>query len=226
MALVLNSAQFAAYHQHLVDRFRPAVLRGVHAGAQRAIGYLVARTRTAPPANPAGKGSGGAVDTGAFVRGWRVLRNADGATLVNATAHGPFVEHGRRPGSMMPPRDPLIAWIKRKLLAKPKAPRKKSKPRTKSDAERMRSDQERTQRAVRAIANGPRESKAKKPGRAKLGPSADEQAARLYFPIARAIARRGLKGRKILDADEPRAEILRMVEREVVAELNRAMKNL
>ncbi len=169
MALVLNSKQFAIYHQHLVDRFRPAVIRGVHSGAARAIGYLVDRTRTARPANPGGIGSGGAVNTGEFMRGWRVLRASDGATILNTKAHSPIVEHGRRAGSKFPPRAPLVAWIRRRL--------------------RM----------------------------------TEEQAQRMYYPIAKEIARRGLIGRKILDADEARHEIMRLVELEVVAELNRAM---
>lgn len=172
MALVLNSRQFALYHQHLVERFRPAVLSGVHSGAQRAIPYLVQRTRLAAPANPGGVGSGGAVNTGAFIRGWRVLRNDDGATITNQAAHAPHVEAGRRPGGKFPPRSALVPWIMR-----------------------------------------------------RLGNSADE-ANRLYYPIAKAISKRGLIGRRILSADEASREILRLVEAEVVAELNRAMKKL
>jgi hypothetical protein len=223
MALVLNSKQFALYHQRLVERFQPTVLRGVHAGAQRAVAYLVERTRLARPANPSGIGSGGAVDTGAFIRGWRVLKNADGATIVNAVPHAPVVNYGRRPGSKMPPRAPLIAWIKRRLLTKSPTKRSPSKPRTKSDAVRERADEARREHGI----NGrPKRPKRPEDRRVKRPSSLDLQAARLYWPIAKAIARRGLLEREILTAYEARQTILALVEREVISELNREMRKL
>lgn len=169
MAVILDSRQFYRFHQNLVERFKPAVLRGVHSGAQRAIPYLVNRTRLAPPANPAGIGTGGAVNTGAFIRGWRVLRTPDGAEILNAAAHAPIVEHGRRPGGKMPPRTAVVPWLIR-----------------------------------------------------RLGMS-QAQAERLYWPVAKAIQKRGLLGRKISTADEAQREIMRLVEAEVIAELNREM---
>lgn len=183
MALVLDSKQFAAYHARLAEQFRPTVLRGVRAGAARAVGYLVERTRTAPPANPAGIGSGGAVNTGNLARRWRKVDLPDGAALTNDAPYSPVVDGGRRAGSKFPPKAALIAWIMRKLLTSP----------------------------------------AKGKGKRKGGTSASrlQQAARLYYPIARAIARRGLIARRIVSAPEAQTEIMRMVTMEVGAELAR-----
>lgn len=239
MALVLNAKQFAEYHRRLADKFRPTVLRGVRAGAARAVGYLVARTREAPPANPAGKGSGGAVNTGAFVRRWRAIPLPDGAALVNDSPYGPIIEDGRRRGSKFPPRDALIAWIRRKLLAQPK--RRRFGPGESREARRDRTEKKRLESRIRQFGRedprqGPRKPekfgpqrrsrpnpKAKPKERSRRAASLDTQAARLYFPIARAISRRGLLGRKILTAPTAKEEILRMVTREVAAEINREM---
>lgn len=204
MAMVLNSKEFALYHRKLAERFRPAVLRGVNSGAARAVSYLVERTRAAPPANPSGIGSGGAVDTGAFIRSWRAVPMPDGASLVNTSGYSPIIEDGRRARSKFPPRAALIAWIRRKLSPSPR-PRKTSSNKRDSFDDRVK------ERAREA-----KESKRKR--RYSMS-----EAERLYFPIARAIARRGLKGRKILNADEARTWILELVRREVAAELNREM---
>lgn len=189
MALVLNSREFAAYHQRLAAQFRPAVLRGVHSGAARAVGYLVQRTRAAPPANPGGVGTGGAVNTGAFVRRWKAIRLPDGAELVNDSPYAgivdPDAQYGRRPGSKFPPKADLIAWIKRRLLTTSK--------------------------------------RSKGGGRRRSGPSADQLAARLYFPVARAIARRGLLGRKILHDPQAKRDIIDFVRADVRRELQREL---
>lgn len=230
MALVLNSAQFANFHKRLAERFKPAVMRGVRSGAARAIPYLVQRTRTAPPANPGGVGSGGAVDTGALVQSWRVIAAPDGASIVNMAAHGANVEYGRKSGSKFPPRAPLIAWIKRKLLAKPKVKKRRFGPRNTKEQDREIADRRRLENAIRRVGAkdpqyGPRRPKPdgrrKGDGRGKRTISADDQAARLYFPIARAIARRGLIARKLLTAPEAGEEILKLVTWEVTNELNR-----
>jgi hypothetical protein len=226
MALVLNSKQFAEYHQRLADQFIPTVHRGVRAGAARAVGYLVERTRTAPPANPGGIGTGGAVNTGAYVRRWRSVPLPNGAELINDSPYAPVIEYGRRPGRF-PPKGPLIAWIKRRLLTRPKKPRRRG-----TGASREVRDQERARKQLEAGIRrtgerdrkyGPRRRPAPAPkrrgGKRKL--TADDQAARLYFPIARAIARRGLIGRRIATAPDAQAWILELVRREVAEELVR-----
>ena len=203
MPLILNSKEFARYHARLAERFRPAVMRGVMSGAQRAVAYLVERTRAAPPANPSGIGTGGAVDTGNLVRSWKAVQMPDGATLVNVAGYSPIVEDGRRAGSKMPPRAALVAWIRRKIRASP--------PTRKASSKRDSFDERVKERA--------REAKAAKSKRRLSQDAADA----LYFPIARAIARRGLRARRILNADEARRWILELVTREVANELNREM---
>lgn len=230
MALVLDSKQFAAYHQRLADQFRPTVLRGVRAGAARAVGYLVERTRTAPPANPAGIGTGGAVNTGNLARRWRKIDLPDGAALVNDAPYSPVVDGGRRPGRF-PPKAALIAWIKRRLLTKPKTKKRKFGPRDSREAARAKAEKSQLDARIRRFGGkdpqyGPRRPpKERKPPRRGTGRrrtySLDEQAARLYFPIARAIARRGLLPRRIMSAPEAKTEIMRMVTQEVGAELAR-----
>lgn len=229
--MVLDAAQFARYHERLAQNFRPAVLRGMRAGAARAIDLLVSRTRNAPAANPAGKGTGGAVNTGNFARRWRRIPMSNGVALVNDAPYGPIVDGGRRPGKF-PPRDPLIAWIKRKLLTKPKVKKRRFGPRPTDDERRKAAEKKRLDAAIRRVIRGGDGGKRKgppparpEPDRRRRGrtPSIDDQAARLYFPIARAIARRGLIARKILSAPEAQREILDMVTRGVVDELAREM---
>jgi hypothetical protein len=232
MALVLSSREFAAYHKRLADQLRPTILRGVHSGAARAVGYLVQRTRAAPPANPAGVGSGGAVNTGAFIRRWKSVRLPDGAELVNDSPHAgivdPDAQYGRRPGSKFPPRDALIAWIKRRLLARPPQKRRRFAPRTGPDKERADAQKARDKR-VRDFLRNHEPPKERKPaggaggGKRRGGPSADQLAARLYFPIARAIARRGLLGRRILHDPEAKRAILDYVRADVRRELEKEL---
>lgn len=117
--LKLNAAQFALYHRKLAKEFRPTIMRGVMSGAQRSIAYLVDRTRKAPPANPAGIGEGGAVNTGAFIKSWTVRPLPDGAALMNTRGYSPIVEHGRQAGSRLPPKRAIVPWLIRRLKLKP-----------------------------------------------------------------------------------------------------------
>lgn len=227
MALVLNSKQFAAYHSRLAEQFRPTIMRGVRAGAARAIPYLVDRTRTAPPANPGGVGTGGAVNTGAFARSWRAIPLPDGAALTNSSSYAPVIEYGRRPGTF-PPKAPLIEWIKRRLLTKPKT-KKRRGPRESAESSHAKAEQRRLEAAIKRVgAHDPKYGPRRRPPDARKAKgrriaSLDDQAARLYFPIARAIARRGLIGRKIITAQVAQDAIIDIVQREVAAELGREM---
>lgn len=230
MALVLSSKEFAAYHKRLADQLRPTIVRGIHSGAARAVGYLVQRTRAAPPANPAGIGTGGAVNTGGFLRRWKSVRLPDGAELVNDSPYAgnvdPDAQYGRRPGSKFPPKDALIAWIKRRLLMRPPAKRKKpGGPRTPSDSDRAAADRDRAQKAARDFVRDRPEGRrpAAGGGGRRIGPSQDQLAARLYFPIARAIARRGLLGRRILHDPEAKRAILDFVRIDVRRELEKEL---
>lgn len=168
--LRMNAKEFARYHRRLADNLKPTLLRGVRSGAARAISYLADQTRKAPPANPAGIGKGGAVNTGEFLRGWRSLPLPDGAVIKNITAHAPVVDGGRRAGSKFPPRWALIPWIMRRL------------------------------------------------GKSK------EEAERLYYPFARAIARRGLIARQILSGDMSQRYIANLVRQEILHEIDRELE--
>lgn len=113
--LRMNAQEFARYHRRLAEQFKPTLLKGIRSGAQRAIAYLQTQTRLAPPANPKGIGTGGAVNTGRFLGGWRSKAIPEGAVITNDRPYGPIVERGRRQGAKMPPAADIIAWIQRRL---------------------------------------------------------------------------------------------------------------
>jgi len=166
--LRMDARQFARYQHRLAKNFRRVLLRGVHAGAQRAVAYMVERTRTAPPANPGGVGEGGAVNTGDFVRRWRMRALPDGAVVTNDDPKGPHIEHGRRPGKM-PPIAAIAAWAFR-----------------------------------------------------RLGLSVEE-AKRAAYPMALAIARRGLLPRQIMTSQDAQDRILYLVREEMIHEIDREL---
>ncbi len=140
-----------------------AMKRGVLSGALRSLSHLQTMTRLAAPANPSGKGVGGAVNIGTFLQGWKATKSDDGADIYNTAPHAPIVEEGRRAGAKMPPQEPIARWVMRRLGV------------SRSDAQG------------------------------------------LAFVIARAIARRGLRARKILEGSTD--EIARMVREEIDREL-------
>lgn len=113
--LRMDARQFASYHKRLAQQFKPAVMRGVRAGAARCVTYLVEQTRGAASANPAGKGTGGAVNSGSFLRLWRSFPLPDGALVTNTSPYGPIIEYGRRPGAKMPPLLAIGLWLQRRL---------------------------------------------------------------------------------------------------------------
>lgn len=148
----LDWSELGGAYLKLGSRLKDAVMRGAARGAMRAVKTLQQATSHAPPANPNGIGSGGAVNTGFFKKAWKWEAVADGARVYNDAAYAGIVEGGRRAGSRFPPLETIEVWARRRLgLSKKEA----------------------------------------------------KQAA---FPIARAIARRGLKGRKILSASSPKIE--------------------
>lgn len=134
---------YPAYLQRLGSRFIPAARRGVLHGAMRAIPTLHRATSKAPPANPGMVGTGGAVNTGRYLRSWFAEATQEGAVLYNSAPYSPIIEHGRRRGKFPPVRE-LELWVIRRLGVKP------------------------------------------------------DEAKGVAFVIARAIARRGLLGRKVM----------------------------
>lgn len=112
---VMDLSDYVRHLDKAGDRVRQAALTGVRSAAARAVPELVRRTREAPPANPAGIGHGGAVNTGALVRGWRKQDTPNGADVFNPVAHAPIAERGRRPGAKAPPLEVIVEWARRRL---------------------------------------------------------------------------------------------------------------
>lgn len=105
-------------HQLALGReYIAAARRGTLSGAMRSLALLQQRTRSALPANPGGKGSGGAVNTGFLVRAWKADPTDDGALLHNQAPYSGYVETGRAPGKA-PPIEPIVRWAQRRLRLK------------------------------------------------------------------------------------------------------------
>lgn len=164
--IVIDARDYEAHLRKLASGdIARAMERGAVSGAARCIPILHRSTETAPPANPSGKGSGGAFDTGRYKASWRSRPISSGAQVFNDAPHAAIVEEGRRPGARMPPAGVVEAWARRRL------------------------------------------------GVSK------EEAARVDFLIRRAIKRRGLRARRVLQSSLPKMtqavldEILRELER-------------
>lgn len=196
--IVLKAAEYGHWHRKLAERFRPAAQRGIVSGALRSVQWLVKQTRVAAPANPAGVGSGGAVNTGDFIRRWRMVETRNGARLINDHPAAAVIEWGRRPGSRMPPWRAIMEWARRRLpkFRRLKLTRGRRKAGPLSQAQ-VRATEQRISDSF-----------------AELRSAA--------FLIARAIARRGLIGRRILTSDYAKAKILEFVRKETIRELQRA----
>lgn len=169
--LILGGDRLGPYIARFGVRAVDAARRGLLSASVRGWSLMVERTRRAPPANPGGKGGGGAVNTGSFARAWRHGAIAEGeggtaggARIFNSSPYGAVIEHGRRAGTW-PPRAAIARWAQR-----------------------------------------------------RLGLS-EEDAQRAAFPIARAIARRGLLPRNIMSGAEP--QLLKIMLREVSDQIAR-----
>ncbi len=112
-----SMAQYSAWAQKLGSNFAAALQRGTVSGAARALTVMQRRTREAPPANPAGKGTGGAVNTGGagYLGSWRSTALAPiGAVVFNFKPYAAIIELGRRIGKP-PPREIIMHWAQRRL---------------------------------------------------------------------------------------------------------------
>jgi hypothetical protein len=92
--------------------FKRAVKEGQMEAAKASLHLLQQRTRTAPPASA--NGGRGAVDTEAFLKGWKVESSGLETAVRNRAKHAVFVEEGRKAGRP-PPVRALIPWVRRKL---------------------------------------------------------------------------------------------------------------
>lgn len=91
---------------------REAIEKGQARAATRTLALLHRLTLNAPRASKNGRR--GAVDTGAFLKGWRVTNRGRVTTVENVAPHAPFVEAGRKPGKP-PPVDAILPWVRRNL---------------------------------------------------------------------------------------------------------------
>ena len=107
----------------LFRRFKgdiPALMQRAMTGvAVDSLAIIQTATRNAPPANPRGVGSGGALNTGEYLRAWKthVERRGlnHGVLIYNTMPYAPVIEFGRRAGARQPPSEPLARWAQRKL---------------------------------------------------------------------------------------------------------------
>lgn len=110
----MNPQQWAAYMGHLGERFMPAMMRGVLAGANRCVPLMQQRTMTARPASDNGRS--GAVDTGLYKAAWRGEAIPTGAAIRNRTPQAPIIESGRRPSPVNRAGiQNLMKWAERRL---------------------------------------------------------------------------------------------------------------
>ena len=111
---VLKPSEVAAFigHQGALDM--SLIKKGMLDGAMQSMHTLDAATRTARPANPAGIGTGGAVNIGGYLRGWFYSRIPNGVSIFNKMPYSPIIEGGRRRGKR-PPSKVLVPWVIRRL---------------------------------------------------------------------------------------------------------------
>lgn len=100
-----------------------AAAKGIQRGAFRVQATLQQLTGQAPPANPNGIGTGGAVNTGFYKKAWKIQMLPDGARVFNAATYAGIIDFGRRPGKF-PPKEVIVRWIQRRLQKPEKEARK------------------------------------------------------------------------------------------------------
>ena len=109
----IQLSQLSSQYQKLGKALMPAALKGVQRGALRVQSALQILTGQASPASE--NGAVGAVNTGFFKRAWKTQMLSDGARVYNAAPYAGVIEHGRRAGSKMPPKEAIVRWIQRRM---------------------------------------------------------------------------------------------------------------
>jgi hypothetical protein len=111
---VLSVKDWARYVKELGKQFRPALNRGLAAGAERALTIVQQAVHDAPPASP--KGSRGAFSNGDYLRMWKYqVLAGKGVRFYNNHPAAGVIEYGRRAGARRPPSSAVLPWVTRKL---------------------------------------------------------------------------------------------------------------
>lgn len=111
----IKPEQMGRFEKVMGVQLRPALKKACLSAAQASVTIMQERTRAARPANPGNVGTGGAVNTGAYLRAWRARRHPLGAVLYNSKSYAGVIELGRRPGGRLPPFEPILSWARRRI---------------------------------------------------------------------------------------------------------------
>jgi len=128
MAIKLNIAQAARWHQELARNYWPTVIKGAKLGAYRGQSLLQEKSSLL------------AFDRGSFKRAWKISVDTQSVRFFNIAQYAGVIEFGRRPGARMPPPEVLIPWVRRHLTITErtrKGTERTRKPRKGSEAERL-----------------------------------------------------------------------------------------
>ncbi len=110
--LKLNPAQYANWIDRMAADFPHVMSAAAVSGAMSCVPVMHKATDESPP--PSGEGGNGAFFIGTYKRAWKAGHHPEGAWIYNGMPYAAVIEHGRRPGSRMPPWRALVAWCKRK----------------------------------------------------------------------------------------------------------------
>ena len=118
VTIPIRAQDYAQYIRRVAAIKLPRALEaGTLAGCMHCIPIVQHSVETAPPANPAGLGAGGAFSSGTYKRSWRAGPVRGGARVYNDRTYASVIELGRRPGAKMPPGNPDVIghWARRRL---------------------------------------------------------------------------------------------------------------
>lgn len=234
----IKPEHMAAIYRNLATTLPPAMHRAVHRAAAQAPRILHHSVTTVRPHTPVHTGKyywawkSRPVDS---------RPDQPAMEVYNDNPVAPVIEYGRRPGKM-PPSDKLVPWVKAKIRVPHKAGKTKhARKMHKAVAKNRSANRTRKRRGIlkslKAMGRGAvRRSKSvihkslkwvkrtsakrlakmlKKPG-VKLKvlgrPVTDKEAKRIAFAVARAIARRGLKPKKVMQRAIPKLQQTLMTE--------------
>lgn len=172
-----------------VERLEKNIMRGLRAIAYKAAGY--ARTRAQMRARRTG-----ATASQTYERSFIAERTPDGAVMANTAEHAIFVEVGRRPGKM-PPVAAIMRWLIAKGIVSGRIPKFSTKEITRMPADTDRKERRRLRGRLREAASDYRLRKRE---------AFVTEAYMRALAIARAIGRRGTKGKYIVRDTVPDAQ--------------------